>query len=94
VVATFPPQYNFGKQFCERPANSSCLEEALGQRLGRKMRLLLKTGEAASPPEVETAAPRKQPTRQRLSEKSEHPWVKRAAELFDARVVWMEEPGR
>jgi DNA polymerase-3 subunit gamma/tau len=94
VVATFPPQYNFGKQFCERSANSSCLEEALGQMLGRKVRLLLKTGEAASPPEVETAAPRKQPTRQRLSEKSEHPWVKRAAELFDARVVWMEEPGR
>ena len=46
VVATFPPQYNFGKQFCER--NVAPLEKALGQSLGRDVRLVLATSEAAS----------------------------------------------
>jgi hypothetical protein len=27
-----------------------------------------------------------------MAERATHPWVKRAAELFDAQVVWMEEP--
>jgi len=31
--------------------------------------------------------------RQRLAEKAEHPLVRRATELFDARLVRIEEPG-
>jgi hypothetical protein len=92
VVATFLSQYNFGKQFCERPENLLRLEQALGEALGREVRLIMATSQSP-PPQAEHADKRKAaPARQRMSEKSDHPWVKRAAELFDARVVWMEEP--
>jgi DNA polymerase-3 subunit gamma/tau len=89
VVATFQPQYNFGKQFCERPENLRRLEQALGEVLGGDVRLSMVTSQSPQPPEnLEDRKPA--PARQR--NKSDHPWVKRAAELFDARVVWMDEP--
>jgi len=93
VVATFTQQYNFGKQFCERPANLANLQQALSEALGRSVRLVLATSDTSSSaqsPHVEMRKPAQ--TRQRLQGKSEHPWVKRATELFDARVVWMEDP--
>ena len=92
MVATFAPQYNFGKQFCVRPENSAQLERALRESIGLPIRLQLTTAEnsdsSASPAEM----PKPAPARKRNTEKVEHPWVKRATELFDARVVWMEDP--
>jgi DNA polymerase-3 subunit gamma/tau len=93
VVATFAAQYNFGKQFCERADHLRRLEQALGEALDREVRLTLKTStspESADPQPAEK--PKTAPPRQRMSRQMEHPWVKRATELFDARVVWMEEP--
>jgi hypothetical protein len=93
VVATFTRQYNFGKQFCERAENLASLQRALSEALGRPVRLVLATSDTSSSaqaPHVELRKPAQ--SRQRLQGKSEHPWVKRATELFDARVVWMEEP--
>jgi DNA polymerase-3 subunit gamma/tau len=93
VVATFTRQYNFGKQFCERSENLTRLQQALGEVVSCPVTLLLATSEVdSSPPAPHVEIPKPMPSRQRLSEKAEHPWVKRAAELFDARVVWMEEP--
>jgi DNA polymerase-3 subunit gamma/tau len=93
VVATFTRQYNFARQFCERPENLAKLQQALREALGRPVTLLLVTSEAdSSPPAPHVEMRKPMPGRQRLSEKSEHPWVKRATELFDARVVWMDEP--
>ncbi|MCI0630952.1 MAG: DNA polymerase III subunit gamma/tau [Phycisphaerales bacterium] len=93
VVATFTRQYNFGKQFCERPANLTQLQQGLCDALGRPVTLLVATCETECSPPVPHVEMRKPaPARQRMNEKAEHPWVKRATELFDARVVWMEEP--
>ncbi len=93
VVATFAAQYNFGKQFCERAENLRRLEQALGEALGRDIRLTLTTSLSAASSPVEPVEKRKTvASRQRLNQQTEHPWVKRATELFDARVVWMEEP--
>jgi DNA polymerase-3 subunit gamma/tau len=92
VVATFARQYNFGKQFCERSENLARLQLALGEVLGRPVKLQLVTSEIDSPPAPHIETPRATPPRQRLNQKAEHPWVKRATELFDARVVWLEEP--
>jgi DNA polymerase-3 subunit gamma/tau len=93
VVATFAPQYNFGKQFCERPENLAQLEGQLGDVLGRKVKLALATSEANHSPPSPHIPTRAASPRQRMSDKAEHPWVKRAVELFDARVVWMDEGG-
>jgi DNA polymerase-3 subunit gamma/tau len=93
VVASFTRQYNFGKQFCERPENLAQLQQGLCDALGRTMTLHIDTCETeSSPPAPHVEMRKPAPSRQRLNEKAEHPWVKRATELFDARVVWMEEP--
>ncbi|MEX2141672.1 MAG: DNA polymerase III subunit gamma/tau [Pirellulales bacterium] len=92
VVAMFPSQYNFGKQFCERPENLPRLEQALGEALGRAVRLSMATSPSSSLPTEQVEKRKVAPARQRMSEKPDHPWVKRAVELFDARVVWMDEP--
>ena len=44
------------------------------------------------PDEPRAAAKRAVPQRQRMAEVAEQPMVRRAAELFDARVVRIEEP--
>jgi hypothetical protein len=92
VVATFAQQYNFGKQFCERPENLARLQHALSEIVGRPVTLQLALSETDSPPAPQVELRKTAPARQRLNEKAEHPWVKRATELFDARVVWIEEP--
>jgi DNA polymerase III subunit gamma/tau len=93
VVATFARQYNFGKQFCERTGNIAQLQAGLSEAIGKPVTLLLATSETDPTPPAPHVEMRKQPpARQRMSEKADHPWVKRATELFDARVVWMEEP--
>jgi DNA polymerase-3 subunit gamma/tau len=93
VVATFAAQYNFGRQFCERAEHLRRLEQALGEALGREVRLILKTSpSSAAAAQQPSDKPKTAPPRPRMSQQMEHPWVKRATELFDARVVWMEEP--
>ena len=92
MVATFARKYNFGKQFCERPENLAKLQQALGEAVGRPVKLLLATSDVdLTPPAPHVDIRKPAPARQRLNEKADHPWVKRAAELFDARVVWMDE---
>jgi DNA polymerase-3 subunit gamma/tau len=92
LAAVFAPQYNFGKQYCERAENQSQLQGALSDLLGRAVRLQIAEGEGAQPAVAPVDRRRPPASRQRMAEKVTHPWVKRAAELFDAQVVWMEEP--
>ena len=49
VVATFAPQYNFAKQFCDRPENRGTLERALGEALGCEVRLTIIAESPQSP---------------------------------------------
>jgi DNA polymerase-3 subunit gamma/tau len=88
VVATFPASYNFLKVQCER--NARVLESALSESLRRTIRLQFAIAEngptPAAPPPSRVEQGRKQ------AAMMEHPLVKRASELFGARVVWLEEP--
>jgi DNA polymerase-3 subunit gamma/tau len=94
VVATFSSQYNFGTQYCERAENRARLEQAVGESLGCPIRLVFvieSEREATTTVSTLAESRRTAPTRQRISEKSQHPLVRRAVDLFDARVVWMED---
>jgi DNA polymerase III subunit gamma/tau len=88
VVATFPPSYNFLKEQCER--NARVLESALSEELRRTVRLQFALAENGPAP-VASPPTRAEQGRKQAAAVMEHPLVKRASELFGARVVWVEE---
>jgi DNA polymerase III subunit gamma/tau len=89
VVATFPSSYNFLKEQCER--NARVLESALSETLSRTIRLQFALAENGPPPAASPPS-RAEQGRKQTAAAMEHPLVKRASELFGARVVWVEEP--
>jgi hypothetical protein len=89
LVVRFRKNYTSSKDYCEHPDRAARLEQALTQVTGNAVRLefaLLDEPGDAQP------APRKPAPRSRLVERSQHPLVRRAEELFKARVVGIEEP--
>jgi DNA polymerase III subunit gamma/tau len=91
LVAAFCAKYTSCKAFCERAEQLAQLERALAEVAGGRVKL-----EFATLPDVlsaEPAAKRAVPHRQRMAEVAENAMVRRATELFDARVVRIEEPG-
>ena len=87
LAVAFGEKYNSCKAFCERGEQLRTLEQALRDVVGRDMRIefvLIKDKQ----PEVKAARPTA--PRRRLND---HPLVQRASELFDARVVRVEEAG-
>jgi DNA polymerase-3 subunit gamma/tau len=93
LAVCFPATYNFSKVFCERPENVRRLEQALAEVAGGAIRLEFSLSESVAAPEVrEVGAPRRQvPSSERLQEKTDHPLVRKAMELFAARPVRLEE---
>ncbi len=88
LVIAFRPKYTACRVFCERPDQLGKLQAALAEAAGGTIQIEFNTLKE----EETAAAPRRAvPNRQRLAEKAEHPLVRRAAELFDARVVRVEE---
>jgi hypothetical protein len=89
LVATFRAKYTSCRAFCERPDQLASLERAAGEVVGAPVQFEF----AIVPDEVSaTAARHTVPHRQRMAEKAEHPMIRRATELFDARLVRIEEP--
>ncbi len=77
------------KAYCERPEQLAKLEAALADVAGRAVKVDFSL--LADEPAAEDAAQRAVPQRQRMAEVAEHPLVRRAGELFDARLVRVEE---
>jgi DNA polymerase-3 subunit gamma/tau len=94
LAVAFPARYTSCKTFCERAEQTSKLEKALETVCGQKVRVEFSVldddlGENGKlpPPKPKFAS-----DRERLVEKSAHPLVRRAQELFEARPVRVEEP--
>jgi DNA polymerase-3 subunit gamma/tau len=87
LVVTFPENYNFQKQQCERPENKQKIEQAVSAIVGTAVAL----GFEASAPARQEAQPenvRRAPSRQqRLAELRSHPWVGEAIQMFDAEIL-------
>ena len=89
LAVTFRAKYTSCKTFCERPEQLAKLQAALAEVSGVPIKV-----EFAMSDEEDSAVPVRRivPHRQRLAEKAEHPMIRRASELFDARLVRIEEP--
>ena len=91
LVATFPAKYNSCKTFCEKHAAE--LEQALAATAGQQIRIQFKVADDVPADAAPIAARKRSASKQqRMAEKSQHPLVSRAMELFDARAVRLDEP--
>ncbi len=91
LVASFSKKYNLSKTFCERPDQVSRLEAVVGEALGRTVKI-----EFVLVDEPTTAAggPKPKPgpaPHEKLREKMQQPFLRKALELFDARALRLEE---
>ena len=93
LVISFKPGYNFAKSICERPEQVAKFEEALARRTGQPVRVefTLVEGEpgggGASSPPARAVSPQ-----QRIMEIAQRPMIRRAAELFDAHPIRVDDP--
>ncbi len=92
LVVSFRPKYTSLRAFCERPEQLGKLEKALADVVGAPVKVEFSEISGGSDDEKPAPALRPQQQRQRAAEKVEHPLVKRATELFDARLVRIDEP--
>jgi DNA polymerase-3 subunit gamma/tau len=92
LVLGFREKYTSCKSFCERPEQVSKLEKALLAVTGQPIRVEFTT--LPDLPEEKTSQPRPRANanQERLQEASQHPLVRRAMELFEARPVRVENP--
>jgi hypothetical protein len=89
LVVTFPENYNFQKQQCERPENKQKIEQALSAVVGTAVALALEASAPAREAQPENV--RRAPSRQqRLAELRSHPWVGEAIQMFDAEILKAE----
>jgi DNA polymerase-3 subunit gamma/tau len=95
LVVTFPAKYNYCKKVCEAADKAKQLETALAELVGSPVRLVFAVSEG---PIAATSAAadmnRPMSSRQREMQLMQHPLVKRASELFDARPMFREANGR
>jgi DNA polymerase-3 subunit gamma/tau len=87
LVVTFPENYNFQKQQCERPENKQKIEQAVSAVVGTAVALAFEaSAPARQEPQPENV--RRAPSRQqRLAELRSHPWVGEAIQMFDAEIL-------
>jgi len=92
LVATFPKNYNQAKVFCEKPEQVERIQRTLSELAGRNVRVGFDLSDTAVET-AQTATPQVRPTnqRERVRDKSKHPLVARAIELFDARPIKVDD---
>ncbi len=94
LVVSFRPRYTFSKSACERPEQKARFEQALADLTGERVQLdftLLEEEETRSeePPLLRPVS-----QQQRIMQVSQHAMLRRAAELFGAQPLRVEDPPR
>jgi DNA polymerase-3 subunit gamma/tau len=88
----FPAEYNAQREFCERPASRTRIEQALEQVTGQTIRLEFEVLPATAKPAERAAPPPNK--RQLMKERERHPLVQQAMEVFQAEMVDVVEGRR
>ena len=91
LVVAFKPKYAAFKQSCERPEQAAKLERAVATIVGEPVRVEFTVLDGPAD-EVPAPPQRAVSPRQLMAEKSQHPLVRRAMELFDATPVRVDAP--
>ncbi|MBI3466894.1 MAG: hypothetical protein HY000_28100, partial [Planctomycetes bacterium] len=91
LVVRFAEKYTSFKTSCERPEHMARLEQALYRVSGCRVRLEFAVEKSSVDSAEQPVQQRGRGSAQRLAEKSQHPLVRRAVELFGAEPIWVEE---
>ncbi|MBL9081325.1 MAG: hypothetical protein JNK76_05935 [Planctomycetales bacterium] len=90
VVVAFAKRNRIHKDFCERPEQLGRLTQALSEAAGAPLKLEFTLVDDPAEP-AQKAAPRGAAKQEKLREKVQQPFVRKAIELFDARPVEVED---
>lgn len=90
LVISFRPRYTLAKTYCAQ--NAARFEQALEQLVGQPIRVEFVLSEEALEAEKPAEPVRVINPHQRLAEVSQHAMVRRAAELFGAQPIRVDEP--
>jgi hypothetical protein len=90
LVAHFPKKCNLSKVFCEKPEQLARLEKAISALAGGPVRIEMSLSDEPATPSRVPAKAGPAP-HEKLREKSQQPFVRKALELFDARALRVEE---
>jgi hypothetical protein len=85
LVVTFASTYNSAKSYCERPERMAQLENALQAVTGKRLRIDLVADQATTRRPQPQA--RNVSTRDLVRQSYNHPFVKRAIEIFEGDVI-------
>jgi DNA polymerase-3 subunit gamma/tau len=89
VAVRFPWKYNSCKQSCERPDKTALLQRRLVEIVGNPIQIEFVVDAPTNEP---AATARTAPPRPRTSERANHPYVRRAMDLFGASNLRVDEP--
>ena len=92
LVVSFRAGYTFCKSACERPDNKARLEQVLATLIGQPVMLEFTVQEDARTEPVPQPTAKTVSPHQRLLQVAQHPMVMRAAELFGANPVRIDDP--
>jgi len=92
LVVTFKPGYTLSKSVCERPDQRVRFEQTLSELAGRPVRVEFNVLEEGPPAGDASATSRGMSPQQRTAQAAQHPMVRRAADLFGAHPVRIDEP--
>jgi DNA polymerase-3 subunit gamma/tau len=92
LVVTFKPGYTLSKSVCERPDQRVRFEQTLSELAGRPVRVEFDVPEEGPPAGDVSATSRGMSPQQRTAQAAQHPMVRRAADLFGAHPVRIDEP--
>jgi hypothetical protein len=90
VVVAFAKRNRIHKDFCERPEQLGRLTQALSEAAGAALKLEFTLVDDPAEP-TQKAAPRGAAKQEKLREKVQQPFVRKAIELFDARPVEVDD---
>ncbi|MCH8924353.1 MAG: hypothetical protein IIA67_14535, partial [Planctomycetes bacterium] len=87
LVVTFPAEYTFSKQQCERPEQAARLMRAVAQVTGTPVKIEFAVAEAAMSEQPKAAPARAASQRELISERADHAMVRKAVEMFDGEII-------
>jgi DNA polymerase-3 subunit gamma/tau len=87
LVVTFPTEYTFSKQQCERPEQAARLMQAVAQVAGTPVKIEFAVAEAAVSEQPKAVPARAPSQRELISERTDHAMVRKAVELFDGEII-------